>query len=159
MNRDTSDIMVRYAKFIDNYDPYLAYDANDTDMDDITFLATANTARTAYDHLEEILKDDTFDGQELETIHALMDDLRIEVYRQALKADPKFFDEADTGYCPDNMVEDWGDVCLCKGWRINEIAETLGVGMDSERFNDLEDDGYYLAVCWSDPVRFIKVSR
>lgn len=86
MKRNVSDVMVRYAKFIDNYDPYLAYDANDTDMDDITFLATANTAREAYDHLEEILRDDTFDGQQLETIHAIMDDLR-----QALKEGKKLF--------------------------------------------------------------------
>lgn len=159
MKRNVSDVMVRYAKFIDNYDPYLAYDANDTDMDDITFLATANTARAAYDHLEEILRDDTFDGQELETIHAIMDDLRIEVYRQALKADPTFFDTADTGYCPDDMVEDWGDVYLCKGWRIKEIAETLGGGMDSERFKDLEDEGYYLEDCTIEPSVLYKVSR
>ena len=89
----------------------------------------------------------------------LRDELRIEAYKEALKADPTFFDTADTGYCPDDMVEDWGDVYLCKGWRIKEIAETLGGGMDSERFKDLEDEGYYLEDCTIEPSVLYKVSR
>lgn len=164
MKKNTSDVMVRYAKFIDNYDPYLAYDANDTDMDDITFLATANTARAAYDHLEEILRDDTFDGQELETIHAIMDDLRIEVYRQALKADPTFFDDADIGYRPDDMVEGWGDIYLGKGIFLKELHGYEDATEDEIKavFGDvfsLEDDSYYLADCRRDPSTYYKVER
>ena len=64
------------------------------------------------------------------------------------------------------MVEGWGDVYLCKGWKCKqpygyeemtreEIEETFG-----DVFS-LEDDAYYLADCriCLEKERYIKVSR
>lgn len=87
-------------------------------------------------------------GEDLD--RELEKEIRIECYKEALKADSTFFDCADTGYCPDTMVEGWGDVYLGKGSRLKEISSDV---------EDLEDDAYYLADCTAEPTRFYKVER
>lgn len=66
----------------------------------------------------------------------LRDELRIETYKEALKANPTFFDDADTGYCPDDMVEGWGDVYLVKvedGYILSDCTKTPAVSYKVER--------------------------
>ena len=89
-------------------------------------------------------------GEDLD--RELEKEIRIECYKEALKADQTFFDDADTGYCPDTMIDGWGDVYLGKGSRLKEI-------LSSDDAQDLEDDCYYLADCTEDPTRFYKVER
>lgn len=113
---------------------------------------------------KSILEDlDTYygkDGWDTE----LRDELRIEAYREALKADPTFFDDADIGYRPDDMVEGWGDIYLGKGIFLKELYGYEDATEDEIKavFGDvfsLEDDSYYLADCRRDPSTYYKVER
>ena len=63
-------------------------------------------------------------------------EIRIECYKEALKADATFFDDANKGYCPDSMVEGWGDVYLIK-----------------------TENGYFLKDCTSEPCALYEVKR
>lgn len=86
-------------------------------------------------------------------------EIRIECYKEALKADSTFFDDADKGYCPDSMVEGWGDVYLCKGKTLKERAILLGNGQDLEHYKGIEDDAYYLEDCTVEPSALYEVKR
>ena len=66
----------------------------------------------------------------------LEDELRIEAYKEVLAKDSGWFDDADLGYCPDEMVEGWGDVYLVK-----------------------VDDGYILSDCTHVPAKSHRVYR
>lgn len=72
---------------------------------------------------------------------------------EIFKEDSSWFDDADTGYCPDSMLEseNVGDVYLCKGWRIKELD-----GEDAPR--GIKNESYYLDFCWADR-RFFEITR
>lgn len=136
----TKELQKRVDEFVDKNLPWWEKDESYNSCDGIG-------AKDIYDAIK-------FYAEEGNKEHEnLLDDLIIEAYKEVLDKDKAFFDDADTGYAPDSMVEGWGDVYLCKGWRCKEL--------DGDKAAELEDDAYYLADCRSclDEDRYIKVSR
>lgn len=136
----TRELVRRVDDFVEKNLPWWEKDENVTTCE-------GASAKDIYDTIKMYAEEGNKEHENL------LDDLIIEAYREALKADPTFFDTADTGYCPDDMVEGWGDVYLCKGWRCKEL--------DGDKAAELEDDAYYLADCrfCLDEDRYVKVSR
>jgi len=130
------------AKLAEKVDAYCKANMPWWDRDEQAAPAADFSAMQMYTWLSDYFGEDL--DRELEK------ELAIECYKDVLKADATFFDCADTGYCPDTMVENWGDVYLGIGWRLKEISSDA---------KNLEDDAYYLADCTVEPTRFYKVDR
>ena len=115
-----------------------------------------HSAKEVHDEFVSYFGDDLDDDLETE--------LRIEAYKEAIKADSTYFDCADTGYRPDDMVEGWGDIYFGKGIFLKELYGYEDATEDEIKavFGDvfsLEDDSYYLADCRRDPSTYYKVER
>ena len=81
---------------------------------------------------------------------SLKHDIYLEACKETLANNKTWFDDADKGYCPAMVIANYDDIYLTTGrWVIEHTLHK----------KDIEPSAYYLADCWSDPVRFIKVSR
>ena len=80
----------------------------------------------------------------------LKHDIYLEACKETLASNKTLFGDADKGYGPAMVIANYDDIYLTTGRWVKE--HTL-------HKENIEPSAYYLADCWDDPIRFIKVER
>ena len=131
----TEELQRRVDVFVRNNLPWWDREENES-MD----TCESVSAKSILETLDDWLSND-FD---------LKHDIYLEACRETLAGNKTLFDYADKGYCPAMVIANYDDIYLTTGGWVKE--HTL-------HKENIEPSAYYLADCWDDPIRFIKVER
>ena len=129
----TKELMKRVDDFVERNLPWW-------DKEEDCNTCEGVSAKSILETLDDWLGDD----------YSLRHDIYLEACKETLANNKTWFDDADKGYCPAMVIANYDDIYLTTGRWVKEHTTNK---------ENIEPSAYYLADCWSDPVRFIKVSR